>query len=90
VKGFLGLTGIVQEPCLYAYAYPEPDGFNQAVAHSEQAFYSEDLNEFLLPYDVVSSSERPDETLLAFLQGTYEVAANPGNWDRAALDRPKA
>ena len=85
--GFWPGGGIIQEPCFYAYAYPEPDGFKQAVAHPEQAFYSADLNEFLLPYDVVRSSERPDETLLAFLQSTYEAAAKLGNWDRAALEK---
>ena len=85
--GFWPGGGIIQEPCFYAYAYPEPDGFKQAVAQPEQAFYSADLNEFLLPYDVVRSSERPDETLLAFLQSTYEAAAKLGNWDRAALEK---
>lgn len=87
--GFWPGGGIIQEPCFYAYAYPEPDGFKQAAAYPEQAFYSADLNEFLLPYDVVRTSERPGETLLAFLQSTYEAAANLGNWDRAALEKRK-
>jgi len=39
--------------------------------------------------DVVRTSERPDETLLAFLQSTYEAAADLGNWDRAALEKRK-
>ena len=32
-------------------------------------------------------SESDDETLLAFLQSTYEAAANLAKWDRAALER---
>jgi len=87
--GFWPGGGIIQEPCFYAYAYPEPDCFKQAAVHPEQAFYSADLNEFLLPYDVARTSEKPDETLLAFLQSTYEAAANLGNWDRAALEKRK-
>ena len=30
----------------------------------------------------------PDAALLAFLQSTYEAAANAGHWDRAALECP--
>jgi hypothetical protein len=52
----------------------------------EGAFYSADLHEFVLPYDVVRQSESPDETLLRFLQTTYEAAAQLAGWDRAALE----
>jgi hypothetical protein len=41
----------------------------------------------LLPYDVVRTAEFPDRVLLAFLQTTYEAAANLGEWDRAAVER---
>ncbi|MGH9896322.1 MAG: DUF5996 family protein, partial [bacterium] len=51
------------------------------------AFYSPDLREFILPYDVVRESESPDNTLLEFLQKTYEAAAELGKWDRRALER---
>ncbi|MGH8734143.1 MAG: DUF5996 family protein, partial [Burkholderiales bacterium] len=46
-----------------------------------------DLREFLLPYDVVRESAAPDDTLRAFLQSTYEAAADLGKWDRGALER---
>ena len=85
--GFWPGGGIIQEPCFYAYAYPEPEGFKQAAVHPEGAFYNSDLSEFLLPYNVVRTSENPDEVLLEFLQSTYEAAANLGNWDRSALER---
>jgi hypothetical protein len=80
--GFWSGGGAVPEPAFYAYVYPEPAGFKQAAVHPEQAFYSSELNEFVLPYNVVRTSERPDEMLLSFLQSTYEAAANLGNWDR--------
>jgi len=44
------------------------------------------MGEFLLPYQTVRTSADPDATLLAFLQSTYEAAANAAKWDRAALE----
>ncbi|MGO9566948.1 MAG: DUF5996 family protein, partial [Desulfomonilaceae bacterium] len=42
---------------------------------------------FILPYDVVRRADKPEEMLLAFLQSTYDAAANLGKWDRASLER---
>jgi len=36
---------------------------------------------------VVRMANSPDETLLNFLQTTYEAAATNANWDRKALER---
>lgn len=72
-------------PAFYSYAYPEPEGFKQAVVHPQAAFYNPDLGEFVLPYDAVREAESPDQTLLAFLQSTYKAAAELGNWDQEAL-----
>ena len=77
----------VPYPVFYSYAYPEPTGFSEAPVKPDAAFYSKDLREFILPYDVVRRSASPDETLLDFLQTTYEAAANLANWDRASLER---
>jgi hypothetical protein len=46
------------------------------------------LGEFILPYAAVRTAASPDETLLAFLQATYDAAADLGRWDRCALERP--
>lgn len=72
----------------YSYAYPEPERFAAASIEPEGAFYSSDLREWVLPYDVVRTTDLPDEALLAFLQTTYAAAAELGHWDRAALERP--
>ena len=40
-----------------------------------------------MPYDVVRQSQSPDETLLEFLQTTYEAAADLAKWDRGLLER---
>jgi hypothetical protein len=71
----------------YAYAYPEPDGFQQYPVQPTEAFYSKDLGEFVLPYEAVRNAPSPDEALMAFLQSTYEAAADLADWDRAALER---
>ena len=50
------------------------------------AFYSEQLSEFLLPYDVVRAAKDPDALLLQYQQSTYEAAADYGRWDRSELE----
>lgn len=72
-------------PAFYAYAYPEPEGFKSALVQPDAAFYSAELGEFILPYEVVRTATSPDEILLAFLQSTFEATADLANWDRAAL-----
>ena len=77
----------VPYPAFYSYAYPEPEGFAAAPIRPDGAFYSIDLREFILPYDVVRQAASPDDTLLEFLQTTYEAAASLADWDRSALER---
>jgi hypothetical protein len=85
--GFWPGGGPILHPAFYSYAYPEPPGFAQARVAPAEAFYSPDLREFLLPYDAVRTAPSPDQTLLAFLQSTYDAAADLGKWDRPALER---
>ncbi|HEY3011766.1 MAG TPA: DUF5996 family protein [Gemmatimonadales bacterium] len=79
--------GPVSEPMFYSYSYPEPKGFAQARIQPSEAYYHQELREFLLPYEAVRSADRPDEVLLQFLQTTYEAGAELGGWDRRALER---
>ncbi|HKO68748.1 MAG TPA: DUF5996 family protein [Burkholderiaceae bacterium] len=79
--------GGIDYPAFYSYAYPEPAGFREARIRPDAAFYSDELHEFILPYDAVRQSQSPDQLLLDFLQTTYEAAANLGKWDRASLER---
>lgn len=74
------------EGSFYAYAYPTPDGLARWPVEPRAAFYDDGLGEFLLPYAAVRTAEDPDATLLAFLQSTYEAAAELGGWERAALE----
>ena len=45
------------EGLFYSYAYPEPDGFQDAPM-SPGASYDEELGEFVLPYELVRASQR--------------------------------
>ncbi|MGH3561433.1 MAG: DUF5996 family protein [Mycobacterium sp.] len=74
------------EGAFYAYAYPEPDGFADHPVGPAEAYYSKDLGEYVLPYEVVRQAADPDQVLLVFLQDTYEAAAIHADWDRAALE----
>jgi hypothetical protein len=76
-----------EEGSFYSYAYPEPDGFRSWPVAPDGAHYDADLGEFLLPYRTVRTAPDPDAALLAFLQSTYEAAAERAGWDRAALER---
>jgi len=85
--GFWPGGGAIAYPAFYSYAYPEPAGFAAVPIKPSAAFYSTDLREFILPYDAVREAKSPDDTLLDFLQTTYEAAANLANWDRKSLER---
>jgi hypothetical protein len=50
------------------------------------AFYGKDLRQFIIPYDEVRNSQSPEDTLLDFMQTTYEAAAALAKWDRALLE----
>jgi hypothetical protein len=76
------------EGSFYSYAYPEPDGFADWPVEPAGARYDPTLGEFLLPYELVRSATGPEADLLAFLQSTYEAAAELGKWDRPALEMP--
>jgi hypothetical protein len=88
--GFWPGGGAVSYPAFYSYAYPEPSGFAKASVQPASAFYSPELREFILPYEVVRLADSPDDILIEFLQTTYEAAADLAHWDRQSLDRPNS
>ena len=79
--------GAVAEPAFYAYAYPEPAGFSDALVRPAAASYHPAMREWILPYDAVRAARDPEGALLEFLQSTYEAAAERGGWDRVGLER---
>lgn len=70
-------------PAFYAYCYPTPAEFSTQQVSPPEAFYSGEMGEFLLTYEVVQHATDPEETLRQFLQSTYDAAALTGNWDKA-------
>jgi len=85
--GFWPGSGPVQEPAFYAYAAPEPPGLRDAPIRPDGASYETAMSEFILPYDRVRRSRSPEADLTAFVESTYEAAANLGGWDRRLLER---
>jgi hypothetical protein len=85
--GFWPGSMAVQDTAFYAYAAPEPAGFSEASVQPSAAYYQRDMKEFILPYEAVRTAAAPAATLRAFLESTYNAAADLAHWDRAKLER---
>ena len=70
----------------YSYCYPSPAEFGKQPVKPNEAFFNEDTGEFILLYQVVQQSGNPEDTLMQFLQSTYEAASTLARWDRKALE----
>lgn len=77
----------VSAPLYYSYTVPEPPGLRDAPIRPSAARFDPDLSEFILPYDAVRASPSPRDTLMQFLQSTYEAGANCAAWNRPELER---
>jgi hypothetical protein len=86
--GFWPGSSTVPEPAFYAYARPEPPGLAAKRISPAGAYYSQDLANFILPYEQIRGLASPDTAALEFCQTAYETAATLAGWDRASLDRP--
>jgi hypothetical protein len=73
-------------PMFYAYAYPEPGGYENARIRPAAATFDPQFGEFILPWHAVRGAADPDGTVLSFFQSTYEAGADLGGWDRALLE----
>jgi hypothetical protein len=86
--GFWPGSGPLLEPAFYAYAVPEPEGLKTARVRPDGAYYHQELNEFILPYEVVRTAASPETAIAEFVDSTYAAAATLAGWDRGALERP--
>jgi Family of unknown function (DUF5996) len=84
--GFWPGNAMLPYAAFYAYAYPEPAGFDNAPVGPAGAAYNTSLHEFILPYDAVRDGVSADAMLLEFLQSSYDAAAELAKWDRPALE----
>jgi hypothetical protein len=85
--GFWPGGGPVDSPIFYSYTAPAPAGLDKETIRPSAALYSNEMSEFILPYDAVRESDSPDGDLLEFLESTYDAGARLSNWDRAELER---
>ena len=80
--GFWPGSGPITDAAFYSYAAPAPEGFDRALPR-----YNRDLGEYILMYEEMRNAASPRDSLLDFLQTTYEAAATLGKWNRAELER---
>jgi hypothetical protein len=85
--GFWFGSGPVLEAAFYAYAVPEPPGLKAARVQPRGAFYHGELGEFILPYETVRKADSPEDAIVAFVDSTYDQAANLARWNRAVLEK---
>ena len=85
--GFWPGNEMVPFAAYYVYIYPEPAGYNEVVIRPAEAYYDQQLREFLLPYEAVRLSSDPEEMLMDFFESSYEAAANLAKWERKELEK---
>jgi hypothetical protein len=80
--GFWPGSEAFPQPAFYSYCYPASPDFGNQLISPPEAFYSAEMGEYFLMYEVVQRSANPEDTLMQFLQSTYNAAAATGNWDK--------
>jgi hypothetical protein len=85
--GFWPGSGKLLKPAFYAYGYPAAPGIEKSPLMPKEAYWNQDICEFILHYDDVLASPSPEKTITDFLTSTYEAVANLGKWDREFLER---
>lgn len=83
--GWWAGDGRYPRPAFYAFAYPQPQGIENARVRPAGARWEPGMGEFLLDYDDLRTSVDPDADLLRFLETTYIAGASAAGWDPALL-----
>ena len=68
------------EPAFWCYAYPKPEGLEQASIAPNTAFWSTEMGEFLLRYEDVRTSKSPRDVLREFFTSTYHTCSTLARW----------
>lgn len=71
----------VAAPAFYSYTAPKPDGLENETLQPECAFWTPDGAMALLMYDDIRKTSDPRESVLAFLESTYQAGAKRANWE---------
>jgi hypothetical protein len=88
--GFWAGDDIVTEPAFYSYTYPSPDGLDREAIQPESAEWVDNNGSpmALLKYHALIRESDPRQTLLDFLESTYQAGARLAGWDVEALTVP--
>ena len=84
--GFWPGSADFPQPVYYAYSYPTPEEYGKQKVAPDEAFYSEEMGEFFLPYEAVWNSKDPENTLFSFLETTHQAAAYTADWNTNELE----
>ena len=83
--GFWPGNATLREPAFFAYAYPKPDGIEEATIRPAPAAWNPALGEFILPYEAVRRSADPGQAILDFAESTFIAGATKQRWDPTLL-----
>ena len=72
------------QAAFYAYTSPRPSRIESAAVEPDAGYWSDEMGEFLLPYDAIRAAADPPAALLAFLESTYRAGASLGGLGRGA------
>jgi hypothetical protein len=74
----------------YGYIYPQPAGCQAIAIAPPSATWSDALGEWIVPYDAVRLSERPEATLTEFLDAIYGICGTRAGWqlEKFTYERP--
>ncbi len=68
----------------YSYFYPAPEGMETPGNHRKN-YYNKDMKEYILDYQEVIDSKNPEESILEFLNETYDFGSKAAGWDVESL-----
>jgi hypothetical protein len=68
----------------YGYIYPQPMGAESMPMAPPGATWSEQIKEWVLPYETVRTAADPAAELRTFLDALYSICITRAGWDRAA------
>ncbi len=71
-------------PFFYGYIYPEPGGCESLTVAPDQAAWSSQLREWVLPYAEVRATADPAAMLRTFIDATYDKCFSAAGWERGA------
>ncbi len=68
-------------PSFFAFAYPKPEGLEQAKIKPDGVKWIPAINEFILDYDELRKAKYPENDLLLFFESFYQTVAKLGQWN---------